>query len=704
MFVTQVSDSPTHSFLVQVMSSILKRNPMGFIAVVFLISICSSSSQADEGMWLFNNLPKEHLKTKHGFEPGDEWADRLMKSCVRFNVDGSASFISSNGLVLTNHHVAFDTLSKLSNEENNYAKDGFLARSMDGELKAPDLELNQLQKISDVTEKVNSAVTSEMSPGDAATARRARIGEIESAAKEESGLRSDVVTLYGGGQYHLYQYKKYTDVRLVWAPEASIAFFGGDADNFEYPRFNLDATIFRVYEDGKPANIEHFLKWSENGPEENELVFVAGNPGRTSRIYTTAALKFQRDVRMPYVLDYIRRREVLLQQFGLGGPEMERIAKIQLFGMQNSRKAYMGMLQGLQDPGMMASANEAEKKLLEKVGSTEELKDYASAWDEISDVQKRKAEMQGQGVLIRTRMFGIAQTIVQMAMEDEKPSNERLAEFQDSGRESLELQLFSAAPIHKELQQATLADEIARMCEIRGADDELCQKILAGKNPIDRASELILGSKLDDPEARQQIAAGGIEAVKGSGDPLIQLALLVDDKVRADRKVSEELGEIEKQAYAKISKVLFAANGTSVYPDATFTLRLAFGPVVGYEEKGQSIPAFTDISGTFAHEKPGQKDFELPETWTSAREKIPGGTRMNFVCTADIIGGNSGSPVVNKDLEVVGLIFDGNIQSLIADYAYSDKQGRSVSVHSNAIRESLRYVYDAEFLADQLGK
>ena len=677
----------------------------GLVLASFSVGL-SSSSTADEGMWLFNDLPTEHLKSKYGFEPTDQWADKLMKSCVRFNVGGSASFVSSNGLVLTNHHVAFDTLSKLSDKDNNYAKDGFLAKSLEQELKAPDLELNQLLKITDVTDKVNASVTADMSPGDAAKARRGRIDEIQSAAKAESGLRSDVVTLYGGGKYHLYQYRKYTDVRLVWAPEAGIAFFGGDADNFEYPRFNLDSTIFRVYEDGKPAKIEHFLKWSENGPDEDELVFVSGNPGRTSRIFTTAALKFQRDDRLPYVLDFIRRREVLLQQFGLGGPEKERIAKDMLFGIQNSRKAYMGMLQGLQDPGVMADAEEKEAALLEKVKSTPELKSAAEAWNKVAEVQKRKAELQGKGVLISSKMFTIAQELVQMAAEDEKPSNERLAEFQDSGRESLEQQLFSSAPIYPELQQAVLADEIARMLEMRGADDELCQKILAGKNPIDRASELILGSKLNEAEVRRQIAAGGMEAIKNSDDPLIKLAVIVDEKVRADRKVSEELGEIEKQAYAQISKVLFAANGTSVYPDATFTLRLAFGPVMGYEEKGKKIPAFTDVDGTFAHEAShdGQKDFSLPETWAAARGKIPGGTRMNFVCTADIIGGNSGSPVVNKDLELVGLIFDGNIQSLIADYAYTDKQGRSVSVHSNAIRESLRYVYDAEFLADQLGK
>ena len=671
----------------------------------FIVSM-SGTANADEGMWLFNDLPKEYLKKNYGFEPTDAWADQLMKSCVRFNVGGSASFVSSNGLVLTNHHVAFDTLSKLSNEKNNYAKDGFLARSIEQELKAPDLELNQLLKISDVTDKVNSAVTPDMSPGDAAKARRGKIAEIQSAATEESGLRSDVVTLYGGGKYHLYQYKKYTDVRLVWAPEAGIAFFGGDADNFEYPRYNLDATIFRVYEDGKPAKIEHFLKWSENGPKENELTFVAGNPGRTSRIFTNAALKHQRDVRLPYIMDFIRRREILLQQFGLGGPELERIAKDDLFGIQNGRKARTGMLQGLQTPSIMEAAAKSEAELLAKIESDPSLADNAAAWKKIAEVQAKRAAHQGKGVVLSSKMFRIAQKLVQMAVEDQKPSNERLAEFQDAGRKSFEQQLFSPAKIYPELQMALLGDEIARMCELRGADDPLCQSILAGKSPQERGSELILGSKLNDPEVRKQLAAGGLEALKSSSDPLIQLAWLVDEEVRADRTESEELAEIERQAYAQISEVMFKARGTSVYPDATFTLRLAFGPVIGYEENGKQVPAFTDVDGTFAHEEThqGQKDFKLPASWEAAKGKIPGGTRMNFVSTADIIGGNSGSPVVNKDLELVGLIFDGNIQSLISDFAYSDTQGRSVSVHSSAIREALKHVYDAEFLASQLGK
>ncbi len=680
---------------------------LALIAIVATVAFCSNGTlKADEGMWLLNNLPVDYLKNTHGFTPDQKWSQHLMKSCVRFNVGGSASFVSSNGLVLTNHHVGSDTLYKLSTKENNYVKEGFLARTPAEELKAPDLELNQLIQISDVTEKVNQAVTSDLPAAEAAVARRARIGEIESAATEESGLRSDVVTLYGGGKYHLYQYKKYTDVRLVWAPEAAIAFFGGDADNFEYPRFNLDACIFRVYENDKPATIKHFFKWSDDGPAEDELVFVAGNPGRTSRIFTTDALRHQRDVRIPWSLDYIRRREILLQQFALEGPEQDRIARDQLFGFQNARKAYMGELQGLQDPALIGGKAAAEQRLLNEVKSNPSLKDHAAAWQVIADVQKRKLAQLREKLSLRTDLFEIAETLVQMAAEDQKPSPRRLARFQDSGRDSLKQKLFSTAPIYKNLEQVLLGDLIARTCEIRGADDPLCQKILDGKSPLERAAEMIGGTKLDDPEVRKEIAAGGAAAIAGSQDPLIRLAVAVDEKLRADQKISEEIAEIERQAYARIADALFRTQGTSVYPDATFTMRLAFGPVKGYQVGGKSIRAFTDVAGTFAHElnHAGQKDFVLPESWKQAKDKIPGSTKMNFVCTADIIGGNSGSPVVNQELELVGLIFDGNIQSLTADYVYNDKQGRAVSVHSNAIRDSLRYVYDARFLADQLGK
>ena len=375
----------------------MKTLPCFFSFWIALMLLSPNHVKADEGMWLFNDLPTTHLKEQYGFEPSAQWADHLMKSCVRFNVGGSASFVSSNGLVLTNHHVGSDTLYKLSTKENNYAQDGFLAPTQGEELKAPDLELNQLLKITDVTDKVNEVIVPDMAAADAATARRARIGEIESAATKESGLRSDVVTLYGGGKYHLYQYKKYTDVRLVWAPESAIAFFGGDADNFEYPRYNLDACIFRVYENDKPAVIEHYLKWSANGPAENELVFVAGNPGSTSRIYTMDALRYQRDVRLPFVMDFIRRREILLQQFGLEGPDETRIAKDQLFGFQNSRKALMGELQGLQDPALMAEKQSAEDELRKAIATDQKMAGYAVRVGGHRSGAKTQSSAAGQG-------------------------------------------------------------------------------------------------------------------------------------------------------------------------------------------------------------------------------------------------------------------------------------------------------------------
>lgn len=679
------------------------------LKTIFLLIVATTAGtfvRADEGMWLFNAFPEEHLKSKYGLELDDQWTEHLMKSSVRFNVGGSASFVSSNGLVLTNHHVGSDTLAKLSTPENNYLKDGFLAKATADELKAPDLELNQLVNIKDVTEQVNAHIDVEMDDATAAKQRRKTIGEIEQAAKDESGLRSNVVTLFGGGRYHLYQYKKYTDVRLVWAPESAIAFFGGDFDNFNYPRFCLDACIFRVYENDQPAAIEHFLAWSQNGPAKNEVVFVSGNPGRTRRIFTVNALKAQRDHMLPYSLNYFRRREILLQQYSLRGVEEARQAKDDLFGIQNARKLYTGKLQGLQDPAILSRKITFEKELREKIAADPALAKYDQAFAEIDKIQKKRIARLGTGVRISSRLFDIAQTLVQMAEEDMKPSAERLPKFRDSSRDSLEQKLFSSAPIYKGLEQTLLADSISRTVELLGAESDVCQRMLRGVGPIQLASEAVNQTRLDDIAFRKQLAAGGAEAIKSSDDPMIQLAKAVDADVRAEEKESEQLQEAQRQAYALIAEALFATQGTATYPDATFSLRLAFGPVKGYELNGQRIPAWTTMGGAFEHSEnhEGLEDYLLPASWIKNREQIDSGTPFNFVSTADIIGGNSGSPVVNKDLELVGLIFDGNLQSLSADYQYDDRQSRSISVHSSAIREALEKVYEASHLVEQLGK
>jgi hypothetical protein len=684
------------------MMSLLKR----FQLLVCGVLLVSQAVLADEGMWLFNDLPVGLLKQRYGFEPTKEWADHLMKSSVRFNVGGSGSFVSGSGLVLTNHHVGSDTLAKLSTPERNIMEAGYLAKTQAEELKAPDLELNQLQQIRDVTAEVKGAVTAEMTPAQAVAARRAVIARIEKSALDETGLKSTVTTLYGGGRYHLYMYKKYTDVRLVWAPETAIAFFGGDADNFEYPRFCLDATIFRVYENDKPAKIEHFLKWSAAGPAENDVAFVSGHPGRTSRILTVDALKYQRDIAQPAGLTNLRRAEIVLQQYGLRGRENARRAREDLFGVQNSRKARLGMLAGLQDPQVMAGKVAAEQQLLAAVNADEKLKPLAAAWTVISDITKKRTEMLKKGVSVNSSLYGIALQLVQMAEEDRLPSEQRLPEFSEAGRESLLQQLYSEAPVYADLDQVLLADSISKTLEQRGFDDPLCQQILAGKGPAERAAELVRGTKLADPAFRRQLAAGGLEAIEKSDDPMIQLARVINPEARRIRKITEELDEQDRQAYASVAEARFAVLGTSVYPDATFTLRLAFGPVTGYEQDGQQIPAWTTMGGAYQHEAAhaGQTDYVLPKSWKAAEAKLNKSVPFNFVSTADIIGGNSGSPVVNRAGELTGLIFDGNIQSLSGNYVYTDRQSRSVSVNSGAIREALRVVYGATALDAELGR
>jgi hypothetical protein len=625
---------------------------------------------------------------------------------VRFSSGGSASFVSSNGLVLTNHHVAADTLQKLSTPENNYYENGFLARTQEEEIKAPDLELNQLVSIEDVTDQVDAAVTDDMDANDAYKARQAAMATLEKKSLDETGLRSDVVTLFGGAKYHLYRFKKYTDVRLVWSPEANAAFFGGDADNFEYPRYCLDATLMRVYEDGKPAKIEHFLEWSPAGAGDGELVFVSGNPGNTQRITTLAAVKNLRDIYMPYMLNYFARMEIALQQFSNHSPEHRRRAIEDLFAVQNARKAYMGMLQGLQTPEFMQNKEQAEESLRSRLAADPKLQHYDDAWRRVEDVEKKKAAIFGHNPEFRSRYYQMAMQLVLMAGEDKKPSQDRLREYRDSARESLELELFSTAPLYDDLEVAKLATELAMFVERRGGDDPLIVTMLAGKSPRERAAELISGSELAKVDVRRQLAEGGQAAIEASDDPLIRWFRQIETEYRRLREIRDELDELQRQAYAEINEAKVALEGTSGYPDATFSLRLAFGQVEGYEEDGNQIAPWTTLGGAFRHEEvhEGKEPWNLPKSWHKAEDEIEKSTPLNFVCTADIIGGNSGSPVINQAGQLVGLIFDSNLQGLTASYSYDDQVARAVSVHSSAIREALRTVYNAPELAEQLGR
>jgi hypothetical protein len=676
-----------------------------------LVLMFKPNLPADEGMWLFNNPPRKILKEKYGFEFPKGWLEHVQKSSVRFNSGGSGSFVSADGLVMTNHHVGLGALQKLSSKKKDYVKDGFLAKTLAEEYKSVDEELNVLMEIVDVTEEVKAAVKKGMTDEQAFEARKGAIARIEADSLKKTKLRSNVVTLYQGGQYHLHRFKVYTDVRLVFAPEQQIAFYGGDPDNFAYPRYDLDVCFFRVYEDGKPAKLDHYLKWSKNGAAENDLVFVSGHPGKTDRLTTVAELEYLRDKGFPYLLQRLNRWEVMLSIYSQRGEDFERKAKDFLFSVANSRKARDGGLAGLQDPAVMAMKKAYEKSLRDAVAKDPKLKDVAGAWDTIAKAQKvredniRRYTLLEGGAGFNSSLFGFARTLVRAAEELPKPNEKRLSEFGDSDKQSLEIRLFSKRPLYPDYEIAKLQDSLSWLVEQLGFTDPLVQKILAGKSPRERAGEFITGTKLFDVEERKKLYEGGKAAIDSSPDAMIGLAKLVDEESRKVRKTMEtQLEEPKRQAYDKIAKAKFAVEGTNTYPDATFTLRLAFGTVKGYEEDGKAVPFQTTFYGLYekAKDQNYKFPFDLPDRWVNRKDKLNLQTSFNFVCTADIIGGNSGSPVVNRAGEVVGLIFDGNIQSLVWDFLYTDNVARAVSVSSPAIPEALRAIYDAGTLADEI--
>lgn len=673
--------------------------------------IFSNLAWADEGMWLYNASPKDKIKTRYGFELTQEWLDHVRLSSVRFNNGGSGSFVSADGLTFTNHHVGAGCVQQLSTAGRDYIKTGFYAKTQAEEAKCPNLELNQLVSIEDVTEKVNAGVKAGMSAADAGQAQRAAMSQVEKGCATTTGLRCDVVTFYSGQVYNLYKYKKYTDVRLVFAPEFDIAFFGGDPDNFTYPRYDLDITFFRVYEDGKPAHLDNYLQWSSTGVKEGDLIFVSGHPGNTGRLLTMAQLEFLRDVQYPANLKLYQRRIALLQDFGKQSDENARIAKEDLFTLQNSQKAITGYESGLLDKAIMDAKAADEAKLRAAFKADPKNAGAPDPWDEIAQAMKLQQSIYPDLIhLERMRGFGshlaqMARSLVRVAAEKPKPNQERMREFRDSNLRSFEQMLFSTEPIYKNLDIALLTDSLSEMQDALGKDNHDVKTVLQGKTPADAAKDLITNTKLDEVAVRKQLYEGGQAAIDASTDPLIAAMRAIDPDARAARKQFEDqVDSVARRDGTIVAKARFAQSGFAQPPDATFTLRLSYGAVKGYQENGKSISFTTNIGGAYEHaaEHNNQSPYNLPESWMKSKADLDLKTPLNFVSTADIIGGNSGSPTVNKKGEVVGIIFDGNIQSLPWMFAFSDAQGRAVSVDSRGIQEALRKVYGATALADEL--
>jgi len=661
---------------------------------------------ADEGMWTFDAFPAGRVQRAYGFSPTPAWLENVRLSSVRLARGCSGSFVSEQGLVMTNHHCAHACIEQLSRAGKDYVKDGFLAKALPDEPKCPDVEVNQLAGISDVTARVRGA-TKGLEGEAYQKALRGEMARIEKECQTSDALRCDVVTLYQGGLYHLYTYRRFQDVRLVFAPELAIAFFGGDPDNFNFPRYDLDVAFLRVYDGGKPARVKSWFRWSAHGAAPGELTFVTGHPGGTDRTLTVAQLRYQRDVALPSRLMRLAELRGLLTGFQLQGAEQKRISTETLFYVENSYKALRGQLEALQDPEFFQSKVAAEEALRAAIArDPERAKAALPAFDAVERAQGRLRQLRKelnaleQGFL--GDLFRVARTLVRAAEERPKANGERLREYRESNLPVVTQQLFADAPIYPELEKVLLGWSLSKIRENLGPDHPAVKNLLGKESPEDVAARVVDGTGLRDPALRRRLWDGGAKALAETQDPLLALARAADPGARAVRKTFEdEVDSVVKKSHEAIAEARFAAQGRDTYPDATFTLRLSYGQVKGWTEGARTVEPYTTIAGAFERAT-GRDPFALPQSWLDAKPRLDLGTRFNFTTTNDIIGGNSGSPVVNRDAEIVGLVFDGNIHSLGGEYGFDESLNRAVAVHSDALVEALARIYGAQRIVDEL--
>lgn len=680
------------------------------LPVLLAILACAAvPASADEGMWTLDHPPLAALRERYGFEPTPGWLERVRLASVSFG-GGSGAFVSPGGLVLTNQHVARGWLYRLSGPGRDLVGNGFAARTPAEELPVPGLELRVLESTEDVTARVRAAVDPAAAPAEQDRVRRAAIAALERASTRETGLESRVVELYRGGEYVLHRFRVLDDVRLVWAPGEQAASFGGDPDNFGYPRHDLDVTFFRVYRDGRPMRTEHWMPWRTEGPAEGDLVFAFGQPGSTNRLATVSQLEFRRDVHLPLRIRMQEARLEALRDYARRGPEEERQTVQRVMGLENNLKRERAYRAVLAEPSVMEAIRAAEERLRARVeAATGEAAEARGAWSRIAAAQDEARTRWAEWTYAdMNRVAGLldhAIGLVRWGEETAKPNPERWAEYREQNLPSRRRAILSPAPAYRGLDAHLLAAALRDLRDVLGAESPLARAALGGKEPEAVAREAIEGTTLDDPAVRRRLLEGGRRAVERSRDPLLALARRVQAVYRELRDWQERsVQAVATLEGGRIARSRFALDGRSIYPDATGTLRLSFGTVAGYPQLNSLVPWKTNYYSLFgrAASFDNRPPYDLAEPIARARDRIRMDTPLNFVCTADIIGGSSGSPVVDREGRLVGVVFDGNDQAFRWDVLYDDAQARCVVVHAAGVIEALRRVYDMGVLADEL--
>ncbi|MCJ2179284.1 S46 family peptidase [Novosphingobium album (ex Hu et al. 2023)] len=665
------------------------------------LALVSSPLRADEGMWTFDSFPAAKMKADYGWAPDQAWLDTVRNAAVRLTGGCSASFVSGQGLILTNHHCVASCLYDNSTGENDLLDHGFVAAALNDEKKCPGQQAEVVTKIADVTADVKKAIGS--LTGEALTkARDARIAEIEAAnCTDREKTRCQVVTLFGGGQYKLYTYRKYSDVRLVWASEDRAATFGGDPDNFNFPRYDLDGAFLRAYENGKPVKTPDHLKWNPRSPEEGEATFVVGNPGSTSRLFTQSQMAFEREVRLPVIVTtYSELRGRLIRAME-ESPDHEREGLDMLNGVENSLKVYIGRMKALNDPAFTGKLAEAEADLKAKSAGNAAIGDPWAEMDKTVQAY-RALYMAYRFINPSGELYGYAHTLVMAAAERAKPNAERLPGYTESALPLTEKRLLDAAPVYPWLDELRMEWSLSKAREYLGVDDPDSKLLLGKESPEVLAQRLVSGTRLADPEFRKQLWEGGLAAIEASDDPMIVYARKLEARQRElEKQVDEAYSGPATAAAARLTDARFAAYGDTLYPDATFTLRISYGKVEGWPERGQQVPFETTIGGTFERAT-GAPPFDLARAFAAKEAQIDKSVTFNFVTTNDIIGGNSGSPVIDKAGTVIGAAFDGNIHSLGGNYGYDPVLNRTVVVSAASLQEALETIYPAPRLVKEL--